>query len=82
MNETVKALTREEAAQQISDHITAFLEGGPDREAEDIELGQGIGLKVEGISGRWDDAREYLLNNPPASKAAPLTEKQRKSPRL
>jgi hypothetical protein len=31
MNETVKALSVEEAAQQISDDIAAFLEGGPNR---------------------------------------------------
>lgn len=49
MNETVKALSVEEAAQQISDDIAAFLEGGPNRKAESIELAKAVGLKLEGV---------------------------------
>jgi hypothetical protein len=67
MNETVKALSVEEAAQQIRDHIAAYLEGGSNRKAEDIELAKSVGLKVEGVSAQWDDAEEYLLFIPPAT---------------
>jgi hypothetical protein len=73
MNEAVRALGAKEVSDLIGEHITAFLDGGPDRETEDIELAQKAGLKVERTIARWADAREYLLHTPPASKAAPLT---------
>jgi len=73
MTETARALGAKEVSDLIGKHITAFLDGGPDREAEDVELAQEAGLKVERTMARWADAREYLLHTPPASKAAPLT---------
>ena len=39
-NEAARALSAEEAVELIGSHIAAFLDGGPDREAEDIELGR------------------------------------------
>jgi hypothetical protein len=66
MNETARAFSAKEVSVLIGDHIRDFLDGGPDREAEDVELGQAVGLKVERISGRWNDARDYLLHTPPA----------------
>src|SRR6476469_9757374 len=65
MNKTVKALSVEQVTQQISDHIAAYLDGGPNRKAEDVELAEAVGLKVERISARWDDAEDYLLLTPP-----------------
>ena len=61
MTEAVRALGAKEVSDLIGEHITAFLDGGPDLEAEDIELAQKAGLKVERTIARWADAREYLL---------------------
>ena len=74
MNEAVRALGAKEASDLIGDHIDAFLDGGPDLEAEDVELGQAVGLKVERISGRWNDARDYLLHTPPAPRVGKAAE--------
>jgi hypothetical protein len=57
----VAALNAKEVSDLIGEHITAFLDGGPDRETEDIELAQKAGLKVERTIARWAEAREYLL---------------------
>jgi hypothetical protein len=61
MTKAAKALTPEEALQQIHSHVTAYLSGGPDREAEDIVLAQQVGLDVKPVVGRWVEARDYLL---------------------
>jgi hypothetical protein len=61
MTETAKALSTQEVSNLIGSHIAAYLDGGPDREKEDVELAQGAGLKVERTIARWADAREYLL---------------------
>src|SRR5262249_11465726 len=45
----------------IRSHIAARLDGGPNRKAEDIKLGQRAGLKVEMISALWDDALKVDL---------------------
>ena len=60
MTETARALSAKEAVELIGDHIAAFLNGGPDREAEDVELGQAVGLKIEAISARWADAEKQV----------------------
>ena len=67
MNEAVRALGAKEVSDLIGEHITAFLDGGPDRETEDVELAGKAGLKVERIIARWADAREYLLFILPAT---------------
>lgn len=53
MNEAVRALSAEEAVELIGTHIEAFADGGPNRKAEDIELGRKAGLKGEMISDLW-----------------------------
>jgi hypothetical protein len=77
MNETVKALSIEEGAQQIRDDVAAFLEGGPNLKAQSIKLAKAVGLKLERVSAQWDEAEEYLLLTPPAprkpKKIEPLT---------
>ena len=40
MTETARALNAGEVTELIGDHIAAFLDGGPNRKAEDIELGR------------------------------------------
>jgi hypothetical protein len=40
MTETLRALSAEEVIELIHSHIAACLDGGPNRRAEDIELGQ------------------------------------------
>lgn len=61
MTEAVKSLSAEEALQQIHSHVTAYLSGGPDLEADDIALAQQMGLDLQAVMGRWAEAREYLL---------------------
>ena len=46
MNEAVRALGAEEVTELIRSHIAAFLDGGPNRKAEDIELGRKVGLEA------------------------------------
>ena len=59
MNEAVRLrLSVEEAVDRIAADIADYLDGGPDREVENIELGMGLGLKIEGIRSRWASARE------------------------
>jgi hypothetical protein len=67
MNETVKSLSTQEVTQQIRDHITAYLDGGPNRKAEDVELAKAVGLKVERVSALWDQAESevVLVSLPP-----------------
>ena len=50
MNEAVRALGTEEVTELIGNHIAAFLDGGPNRKAEDIELGREAGLELEYLS--------------------------------
>jgi hypothetical protein len=80
MTETVKALSVEKATQQISDYIAAYLEGGPNRKAESIELAKAVGLNLERISARWDDAEDYLLLTPPAPREPKAAEVERVAP--
>lgn len=62
MNEAVRALSAEEAVELIGTHIATFVDGdGPDREAEDVELGRDTRLKVELISARWNEARKQVV---------------------
>ena len=62
MNEAVRALGAKEVSDLIGSHITAFLDGGPNRKAEDIELARKAGLKVKGSQpfGRAETASEHL----------------------
>ena len=60
MSEAARALNAEEAFQQIHNHIAAYLDGGPDRKDEDIELARDAGLKVEAVSARWEDAHKTV----------------------
>ena len=63
MNETARSLNAEEVRDVIHSHIAARLDGGPNRKAEDIELGRAVGLKGEMISALWDDAETELQSN-------------------
>jgi hypothetical protein len=72
MTEAAKVLTAEEAIQQIRSHIAAYLDGGPDRKEEDVELARNAGLKVEAVSARWDDAlKTVLVDLPPLEVVVP-----------
>jgi hypothetical protein len=46
-----------------SGYVAAYLEGGPNRKAE-VSTAKAVGLKVERISARWDEAEEYLFSHP------------------
>jgi hypothetical protein len=48
----------EEAVRVISKHIADYLGGGPDLEAEDIEIGRKVSLDLEVIGLRWKVARK------------------------
>jgi Protein of unknown function (DUF3987) len=61
MTETARALNAEEVIELIHSHIAACLDGGPNRKAEDIELGRSAGLKIEMISALWDDAEKQVV---------------------
>jgi hypothetical protein len=66
MTETARALNAEEVIELIRSHIAARLDGGPNRKAEDIELGRSTGLDTEPISALWDEAeRQLLVSLPP-----------------
>jgi Family of unknown function (DUF5906) len=60
MTEAAKLLNAEKAIQQIHSHIAAYLDGGPDRKDEDIDLARNAGLKVEAVSARWEDAHKTV----------------------
>ena len=64
MTETARALNAGEVTELIGDHIATFLDGGPNRKAEDIELGRKAGLDFENLSplgrSRKTSARTYL----------------------
>jgi putative DNA primase/helicase len=47
-----------EAIDLIGKHITDYLQGGPDREAEDVEIGRSIETDVEVIKLRWKVVRK------------------------
>ena len=47
-----------EAIGLIGEHVKGYLEGGPDLEAEDIELGQKLGVDLEVIRLRWKVVRK------------------------
>lgn len=81
MNEAVRALGTEEVTELIGNHIAAFLDGGPNRKAEDIELGREAGLDFE-ILALWDEAERQVQVSlkpievvvlPPQGKVEPLT---------
>src|SRR5260370_11870013 len=48
---------REAAIDKISKHIADYLEGGPDREADDLEIGRKVVLDPEIIGLRWKVVR-------------------------
>jgi D5 N terminal like len=52
--------------QQIQTDIETYLCGGPNREAEDVELGQRYGLNVERIKAQWAEARRAFFIWPDA----------------
>jgi hypothetical protein len=60
MNEVARTLNAKEVIELIGSHITAFLDGGPNRKDEDIELGEATGIDVELISARWDEAERQV----------------------
>jgi putative DNA primase/helicase len=64
MTEAARVLGRQEVSDLTGSHIAAFLDGGPDREAEDVELIRNAGLKVEGVMARWAEAKRQV-NLPP-----------------
>jgi hypothetical protein len=74
MTEAAKALTAEETIQQIHSHIAAYLDGGPDRKDEDIELARDAGLKVEAVSARWEDAHKTVRVSLPPLEVVVLPE--------
>lgn len=57
MHDAARAVVAEEVVAQIETHIADYLKGGPDREAEDTELGRQFGLKAEVITDSWNKAR-------------------------
>jgi hypothetical protein len=65
MTETARALNADETVELIHSHIAAYLDDGPNRKVEDIELGQRAGLKSEMISALWDDAEKQVVSLPP-----------------
>ena len=71
MTEVAKALNAEEAIQQIHSHIASYLDGGPDRKEEDVELARDAGLKVEAVSARWDDAQKTVRVSLPPLEVVP-----------
>jgi len=56
----IKAPADDDAPDENDDAPNDVEAVGGDREAEDIELGRGAGLNVEGIKARWADAREQV----------------------
>jgi hypothetical protein len=61
MTETARALNAEEVIELIRSHIAAYLDGGPNRKAENIELGRMAGLDTEPISALWDEAERQMV---------------------
>ena len=53
-----KRVKEEEAVRVIGEHVAGYLQGGADKEAEDIELGKEVGLDLEVIGLRWKVARK------------------------
>ena len=47
----------DEIIRLIGEHLREYREGGPDREAEDIELSKGVGVDIGIIEDRWRVAR-------------------------
>lgn len=60
MNEAIRTLSAEEAIELIGTHIEGRLNGGPNRKAEDMEIGRQADLDVEMISARWDEAERIV----------------------
>lgn len=54
---SLNAADAEEAVDQIAEALTAFAEGGPDREADCERLCTSFGLNPEGNRARWSDAK-------------------------
>ena len=65
MTETARALNAGEVTELIGDHIAAFLDGGPNRKAEDIELGREASLETE-ISSPLGRSRKTSASQPSA----------------
>jgi hypothetical protein len=61
MTETARALNTKEVIELIRSHIATRLDGGPNRKAEDIELGRMAGLDTEPISALWDEAERQMV---------------------
>jgi len=53
-----KRVKEEEVVRVIGEHVAGYLQGGADKEAEDIELGKEVGLDLEVIGLRWKVARK------------------------
>jgi putative DNA primase/helicase len=66
MTEAVRASSAQQAIVQIGTDIEGYLNGGPDREAEDVELGRRCGLDVERIKAQWNEARQAFFILPEA----------------
>jgi hypothetical protein len=64
MHETLKvAATAVEAIREIKKDVAAYLEGGLDREAEDLELGERFDLDVELVRAWWVKVRGERAEN-------------------
>src|SRR4249919_2200101 len=62
MSEAVREpLNAREAIVQIGTHIETYLNGGPDRGAEDVELARQHGLNTERIEAQWAEARQAFF---------------------
>src|SRR4029077_351094 len=55
-----EAVGGEEAIRVIGEHILDYLNGGPDRGGEDVELGRRAGLNAGVVEFRWNVARKQL----------------------
>src|SRR5215471_17943574 len=79
MSEVVRALSAKDAVDVVGAHIAEYgLRGGPDREAEDIELGQQHGLKLEKIKSLWSEARTERARAAKLAEPPPVTRVERR----
>src|SRR5262245_27017929 len=59
----------EEVIAQIKEDIAAYINGGPDKEADHIYLAERYELDANGIQHRWEEARQVRRRSEAAAKA-------------
>jgi hypothetical protein len=67
-NPNQAATAQEDALVQIAEGIDAYLNGGPDREAEHINLGKALKFDLQSIRAQWIEARTQRAKHTGAQK--------------